>query len=286
MQLQNSYIFLKNPYGKEEMANKRSEDGTLVLTIGKNLYSYIKSSFPTINKVDDNKNFYKNKYVADLKCGNVICRTEFIITEVVDTYYLDIVVVGNTKAQIVKCLEFIQYTLLTSGVRESYIDIVSYDAVSEHYCNKIYPKLNTLERNLRKLLFNIYIVNFGRDYYKITVSEELQGKIKGVINIDSSKKGKEHVKEEYKTSTKKEAEEIERLQKFFYSFEYNDIQKLLFTPSWTDVDEADKAKFLESNADLSELSDEELRESFSKYVPRSDWERFFSNKIKFLTLRI
>lgn len=279
MELQNSYIFLKNPYTPTEQTNNHSEDGTIVLTVGKNLYSYIKASFPTIIKVDGYGGFYKRKYAADLQYNNFTCKVEFIITEVVDTKYLDVVVQGNTKAQIVKCLEDIQYTLLTSGVRERYIDIVSYDAVSEYYCNKIYPKLNILERNLRKLLFNIYIVNFGRDYYKATVGEELQGKIKGVINTDSSKGEKDKIKAEYKTSTKKEAEEIERLQRFFYSFEYNDIQKLLFTPSWTSADEAEKTSFLEKHPDLSELSNEELREAFSKYVPRSDWERFFSNKI-------
>lgn len=279
MELQNSYIFLKNPYAKDEKADNRSEDGTVVLTIGKNLYSYIKASFPTVSKDDGYGNFYKRKYATALQFGKVTCQVEFIITEVVDTKYLDVVVKGNTKAQIVKCMEHIQYTLLTSGVRERYIDIVSYDAVSEYYCNKIYPKLNTLERNLRKLLFNIYIVNFGRDYYKATITEELQGKIKGVINVDSSKEEKDHIKADYKTATKKEAEEVERLQRFFYSFEYNDIQKLLFTPSWTSSDEAIKMKFLDEHKDLSELSDEELREAFSKYVPRSDWERFFSNKI-------
>lgn len=285
MELQNSYIFLKNPHAGNEIINNNSEDGTLVLTVGKNLYSYIKASFPQMVKVDGYGNIYKKKFVANLQFDKVTCNAEFIITEVVDTKYLDIVVKGKNKSQIVKCLEHIQYTLLTSGIRERYIDIVSYDAVSEYYCNKIYPKLNTLERNLRKLLFNIYIVNFGRDYYKATVGEELQGKIKGVINTDSSKGEKDQIKAEYKTNTKKEAEEIERLQRFFYSFEYNDIQKLLFTPSWTSADEAEKTKFLSEHTDLSELSDEELREAFSKYVPRSDWERFFSNKINISDIR-
>ena len=107
----------------------------------------------------------------------------------------------------------------------------------------------------------------------------------GHINVDSSKEEKDNIKADYKTATKKEAEEIERLQRFFYSFEYNDIQKLLFTPSWTSSDEAEKTKFLDEHKDLSELSDEELREAFSKYVPRSDWERFFSNKINISDIR-
>ena len=70
--------------------------------------------------------------------------------------------------------------------------IVSYDSVSEYYCNKAYPKLNKLERNLRKLLFNTYTVNFGVDYYQKTVSPDLQKKIKGVIQAkgNEEKKGR------------------------------------------------------------------------------------------------
>ena len=40
----------------------RSEDGTVVLTVGKNLFNYIKASFPTITKVEGDGNFYKKKY--------------------------------------------------------------------------------------------------------------------------------------------------------------------------------------------------------------------------------
>ena len=271
---------MKNPYANEETKETCTEDGTLVLRVGEHLYNYIKASFPILTRVNGYGDFYKSKYVTDLLFGSVICNVEFIITEVADTQYLDVIVNGNTKNQIVKCLENIQETLLISGVRERYIDIISYDAVSEYYCNKIYPKLNTLERNLRKLLFNIYIVNFGRDYYKATITEELQGKIKGVINVDSTRQEKDQIKTEYRTTTKREAEEIERLQRFFYSFEYIDIEKLLFTPSWTSIDEAKKKKFLDEYSDLSKLSDEELRAAFSEHVPRSDWERFFSNKIE------
>ena len=108
----------------------------------------------------------------------------------------------------------------------------------------------------------------------------MQGKIKGVIKVDSSKEEKSSIKACYKAKNQKEAEEIERLQRFFYSFEYHDIQKLLFTQSWTSSDETEKNKFLETHTDLSKLSDEELRNAFSKYTPKSDWERFFNSKIK------
>ena len=278
MKLQNSYVFLKNPYWQEPKPYKDS-DGTIVLTIGNNLYSYIKKCFPTISKDDGYGDFYKKKYTTAVQCGEGECQAEFIITEVVDTKYLDVVVDAKTKHQAVRCLEHIQNTILSSGVREIYIEIISFDAVSEYYCNKIYPKLNNLERNLRRLLFNSYIVNFGREYYKATVDEDLQRKIKGVVNIDSKKTDKERIKTDYHVANGKEVEEVMRLQRFFYSLEYIDIQKLLFTPNWTKADECAKAEFLEKNPNLSTLSDEELRNAFAQYIPRSDWDRFFSNKI-------
>jgi len=199
----------------------------------------------------------------------------FQVNSVVKSYYLDVVVSGRSKVQIIRGLEYIQATIEDSSISKSYIKIISYDAISEYYCNKIYPKLNELERNLRKLLFNIYVVNFGLDYYRMTVNEELQSKVKGVIDVDV-KADKSRLKNTY---SKKEAKEIARWQRFFYSFEFTDIQKLLFAKGWTNIDEQSKIKFLSNTKDLSELTDEELRIAFSRYTPKSDWERFFSDKI-------
>lgn len=65
----------------------------------------------------------------------------------------------------------------------------------------------------------------------------------------------------------------------FYSFEFSDIQKLLFSKEWTSIDEQAQVSFLEKNQDLSQLTDEQLRAAFKRYVPKSDWERFFNDKI-------
>lgn len=263
MTLQNSYIFLSNPYKKEKKKENRTPDGATILEVGKNVYSYISAAFPNLTKDKESSNLFRREYGCSVQVGTDCCEVKFIINEVVDITYLDVVAEGKTKAQIIKCLEKVQDILLSSGILDEYINIISYDAISEYYCNKISPKLNALERNLRKLLFNIYIVNFGREYYQATISKELQDKIKGVIKAKGSE----------------EKKEIERLQQFFYSFEFNDIQKLLFTPSWTDIDEQEKNSFLEKHNDLSQLSDEELRKAFSEFTPKSDWERFFSSKI-------
>ena len=106
-------------------------------------------------------------------------------------------------------------------------------------------------------------MNFGHDYYQKTISSDLQKKIKSVIQA----KGNE------------ERKETERLQKFFYSMEFADIQQMLFVPHWTEIDERSKDDFLKSHEDLSLLTDEELRKVFSENAPRSDWERFFSDKM-------
>ena len=128
----------------------------------------------------------------------------------------------------VNALEYIQNKIIGSGIEDNYIMIVSYDSISEYCCNKAYPKLNKLERNLRQLLFSNYTVNFGSDYYQTTISPELQVMIKGVIQA----KGNE------------EKKNIERLKKFFYSMEFSDIQTLLFTKKWTKLEEDSKSEFL------------------------------------------
>ena len=41
-----------------------------------------------------------------------------------------------------------------------------------------FSRLNELERNLRKLLFNVYIVNFGVDYFNTTINGDIQSDVK------------------------------------------------------------------------------------------------------------
>lgn len=260
LQLQNSYIFIPNPYKKKETP-KGEKDG--VICVEHSFISYLKNTFPAAVKVPERRNFFKSEYTYTVEFDGNRIEAKFLIHEVVGKYYLDVVVTGKSKAQIIKGLEYIQAAIEKSDILKDYIEIISYDAISEYYCNKIYPKLNELERNLRKLLFNIYIVNFGRDYYQMTISDDLQKKIKSVIQA----KGNE------------ERKETERLQKFFYSMEFADIQQMLFVPHWTEVDERSKDDFLKSHEDLSKLTDDELRKAFSEIVPRSDWERFFSDKM-------
>ena len=263
LHLMSSYIFLKSPYRKTTV-QKNSDKNVIVLDASKNVYGIVRKLFPKVIVNTDPVNPFKRKCNLNVNNGIFNCDIVFIINEVRENIFFDIIVNGKSKIQIIKCLEYIQVELFKSDINKYYISTVSYDAISEYYCNKIFGKLNSLERNLRKLLFNIYIVNFGVQYYQATISEELQAQIKKNIQARGNA----------------EKKEIERLQKFFYSLDYGSLQKMLFTPSWTNIDQDEKDKFLSENKDLSKLSDEELREKFLQFTPKSDWERFFNEKIK------
>lgn len=260
MELHNSYIFLESVKKKVQKKENVSEN-VIRIDIGSNVYSWLAKLFPdTVKQRNESEEwFYKHTLMWEYSADKVCCAVEFIVYEVVDVTYLDVVVEGKSRAQNIKCLEYIHATLQNPGIRSDYIIITSYDAVSEYYCNRIYPKLNELERNLRRLLYNIYSVNFGRDLYRATISSDVQNKAKKLIRAN----GKEAI----------------NLQEFFYSLEFSDIQSILFTPNWTEYDIRKREKFLSEHEDLSKLTDEELREEFSKYLPKSDWERFFSEKI-------
>lgn len=279
MKIQNSYIFLGHPF-KKAKENKKSDatsNKVIIIDVGKSVYSYIKKVFPDISKSNDNESFYKNKYSTTLQIAEKSCNVEFTVNKVVDGTYVDISVDSKTQKQCIDFLEHIQQKLFSSGIRENYIDIISYDAISEYYCNKISAKLNELERNLRKLLFNIYILNFGKEYYETTKGVDLP-EIYKRIGTNTGNKKLPDIKKIYNVNNE-QAKKINRMQQFFYSLEFGDIENILFTPGWTRDDEIKKEKFLDENKDLSELSDIELRNAFDDFTPKSDWERFFSKKV-------
>ena len=258
MKIKSSYIFLKKEDKNNKTAKKKSDKNT----DHKNVYGYISDAFPGIVHVSNDLTKRVCSYSAQI--GSQTYQVQFVINTVVNITYLDIIVEGKTIYQAVRCMEEIQKILLSSGVVNEYVDIISYDAISEYYCNKILPKLNAFERNLRKLLFNTYIINFESSYYSKTLSKEFQDKVKSRIKADGNR----------------EAREIEQRKMFFYSLDYSDIQKMLFEKSWTPSDEEEKARFLSEHSDLTKLSDEEIRNAFSEFTSKSDWERLFSEKIK------
>lgn len=258
MIIESHYIFL--PKEKAKKVTTR-DDGTLVLNLPIGVGGYISKTF-SISSTFYEESIFKRAYDTTINVSDITFKVVFLQYDVGKNVYLSIKVEGITKYQIIKCLEHVQERLLCSGIGEDYIAIISFDSISEYYCNKLYPKLNLLERKLRRLLFNTYIVNFDQEYYKATISEELQTKAKKLIQA--------------KGSTAKKEER--RIQEFFYSLEFYDIQQMLFSPTWNEYDEQQKQEFLKSHDNLTQLTDEELRKQFAEFSPKSDWERFFYGK--------
>lgn len=201
MNLKNSYIFLNDPDKKDfivKNSNGREEiyiDTDSVRLIIENLFNI------TSNNKYSWYNHYYNFSIED-------CNIEIEIREVKRRTYVNVISTAKTRTQIIKSLEQIHSKIDKSDIQKKYIMVISRDAISEHYCNKIYPKLNEFERNLKHLLFNIFVLEFGIEYPNSTTSEKFQKKL-----------------------GRKFKDGIEMVQKFFYVFDYGMIQSFLFDDS-------------------------------------------------------
>lgn len=255
MKQSSSYIFFRNPYNEERKREAKEKD-VVYLDLDSVNSRFVKMfdldcGDPLLSVYKHSYSFIKDK-----------CNVEITINDVAASTYVNISAEGKNKSSIVKCLENIQNTIKKSNIEDRYIMIISYDYVSEYYCNLMYPKLNTLERNLRRLMFNAYTLQFGAEYYKPTIPASIQNNREGIL----------------KDFDKNENKDVRRIKYFFYTLEYNHIQDILFTARWTELDKSLRHKFLTENPNLTELSNQKLRDAFVEFTPKSDWERLFSKK--------
>ena len=280
MTIKNSYIFLDK---NNTLISKRSSivrndtdingisESAIIAQDKDTLISIIEDTFPNAKKKDNGNEYVKifchvytmKQEVMSSSDESISIDVQFVIHQVVKTAYMDIVLDGNNIEDLIYAMEMLQLSLRMSRIKHHYLIIYSYDAISEYYCNKAYPYLNTIERKLRKLLFNVYTVNFGSHYYTKTISKNDQDKIKSVLQ-------------------KRHDDEV--IEQFFYGLELNDIQRILFEPNWSTYEDDKRVEFLANNRDLSKLSDEELRSFISELRCHSDWERLFSDKMCVTTI--
>lgn len=267
MEYKNSYIFLKR--AKEERSIK--QDNTIVVNFAPSFMSLLKESFKKI-KFD-----YKNSDM--INCGNFSIQSNNVDEKVLfkyysiwGNYYLDIIVNLSSKKRAVNILNDINTILMSKNSRfdKYYVSIISYDYTSEYYCNKLFPYLNEFERKLRKVLFNVYTLNFNLDYYAATPNKELQ---------DNIEKKSRQLNKELNRLNNESVSSADCLTKYgFYSLDYSDIDKLLFTNYISKKDNDTLQEFLNSTDDLSKIQDKELRKNFELSKPKNDWERYFGNK--------
>lgn len=260
MTIHNNYIFL--PKQKKKVPEQHHDDNVIRIEMPKTVLLYLIDIFGKPTEINTHIKLFKESYIYEIETKDTTYSATFTIIKVSKYTYLDVSLSMETIERAIQSLEDIHNKISASKIEDDFIMILSYDSISEYYCNEAYPKLNELERNLRRLLLNTYTINFGTEYYETTIDEELQEKIKSTIRAKGNQ----------------EKKKIEQLKKFFYSMEFGDIQTLLFTKNWTTFEENQKEKFLSKDQKLTELPEEELRTAFEKFSPKSDWERFFSNK--------
>ena len=271
MKIQSSWIFLEHP--SKQKHDTITDDNTQ-LDLEHSLYSFIEKAFPFADRVENPSGVFSSQLTGTFNN----CNIELDLRGVGHTQYLDISVEGETEHDIIDCLEQLQDSLFLSGIRKYYVDINAYDAVSEHYCNMIVGYLNSFERNLRKLLFNTYVLYFRENYYTATMVDVLQSKIKQRIGSTVTKEEEDRIRQDYGV-TGKTAAAIIRLKYFFESLEYFELEEFLFEDHCTASDRSEKEEFLRTHADLSKLTDKELRAAFDRFSPKSDWNRFFEKKV-------
>lgn len=255
MKKTNSYVFIP----KEDKSTKDQIK----------LKKIIPHVFEEYFEIDSNKELIKStsRFFKDIDKGirqgsfeydsGIIVNYRFLCVDGV--YYLDITI-NNDKNNIIKCLtEFNNLFLSNDLFKKNYIPIISYDYVSENYCNILFPLLNKFERKFRKLLFLIFTAQFKELYFEKTATTEMIDNVKGIIK---SKKGTN--KDEY------------RIQNYFYSFDMATLRSFLFDKQWTVIEESNKNELLKK--DLSKLTDEKLKLEISKIEPKSNWDRYFQNK--------
>lgn len=249
MKIINSYIFIPR---KEENKKNEIKLGEYFPTV---FHDYFKVTSSDELKSIVSLNNRINTGIFNYKNINI----EYKILNVDSVYYLDIII-DETKKSIVNCLtDFNTIFLNEAKFNKKYIPIISYDFVSENYCNKVYPILNKFERKFRKLLFLIFTSNFKELYFEKIAPKEMIEKVKGNIRIKNNQN-----KEEY------------RIQNYFYSIDIGTLRELLFNKNWTLMEEEQKNKLL--NEDLSNMTEEEIKNKIKEIEPKSNWERFFYNK--------
>lgn len=268
MEYKNSYIFLKRNDKEKDIPKK---DNAIIIKLPPSFRCLLKKTFINIKfDYEDSEDINSGKFT--IENGSKKIEILFKYYSVMSNCYLDIIVESKNVMSAVSTLNKINDMLFAKNnfFDEFYVSIISYDYSSEYYCNKLYPYLNKFERKLRKLLFNIYTLNFNLDYYVAIPNEEVKNNIK--------KGSKEINKEINKLNNGNVSVEDCFIKYGFYSLEYSDVDKLLFTKYISSDDETKLEEFLKNNKDLTKLSDSELRKKFKLSKPKNAWERFFNNK--------
>lgn len=121
--------------------------------------------------------------------------------------------------------------------------------VSQHYCRKAYPVINNIENLMRKLIFEFMIKNLGSDWMDRTIPEELKAKLR------------------------EKAGDIR--ENCLYESDFIQLILFMFKPYSEISTIGNLYKKIEEVEDLADVK---------ALVPKSNWDRYFSDLIAFENL--
>lgn len=163
-----------------------------------------------------------------------------------ERYFL--IVLENTKEELVGEFSEVGNKIKEICKRinpESIVINVLWDDIGRHYAHLAYPLINEVENVMRKLISKFMLINVGMDWSKETMHPDLAKKIEKFEDEDT------HLNDLYKLDF------INLSHVLFQKKRDITLEELDRVLAKTSFEETDKAKIL-------------------KYVPRSNWEKYFS----------
>lgn len=278
MKVNSSYIFLprqdKNNNNEKDKGDKR-----VVRIKVNNITSFLHKAFPDLQASQKENKLFEAQYELGINDKGNVGNALLVLHRAGEATYLKIQVENRTSKKAIELLEEMQNKLFLTDIRKDYLDIISFDGISEYYCNKLYPELGKLERLLRSLLLKVYTLNYKQEYYE-KFDTEIKSKAKGNIRVGKNTPlSKGEMRMEYEVCGEK-LNQLAYAQHFFESLDFSTLELLLFTERTRDEDLEKLDEFLSENDDLSEVSDSVLRDKFNAMRPQSDWDRLFCEKVE------
>lgn len=129
---------------------------------------------------------------------------------------------------------------------ESTVVNILWDDVGTHYAFMSYPLINEVENIMRKLISKFMLINVGMDWSKETIHPDLVKKIERYEGEDT-------------------------YMNDLYKLDFINLSQVLFKKK-RDITPSDLDRLL-----LNTSFDESDRNEIKKYIPKSNWEKYFSS---------
>jgi len=221
-----------------------------------NIQDILKNCFEKVGQDSFKLRYKRSNYVINYNCSSYRINNERNNI----AYYL-IFSYGNSKnLHIASVLDYV-HDCFISNINKGKLKfniIISYDERSLYFCSKAYPYFSIFESKLRTLILSLLTKSFGILWAKKTLTENQIKKIKEKIQG---------------ASFEKIASEA------LYEMDLSSLESYLFAKT-RDMSAEDVIDNYLSSDSLRKLNIEEIDAIIEKARPKSNWERYFSNKVK------